>query len=94
MDKPGVPSLAEWAGGTAAFERLTVVFYGKVVQDPLLGPVFAGMSPEHARHVAWFIVEVFGGEHAYTAQGGSHPGMIRHHMERNLTERCDGDGSI
>jgi hemoglobin len=86
MDKPAVPSLAEWAGGRAAFERLTDVFYGKVVQDPLLGPVFAGMPPEHARHVAWFIVEVFGGEPAYTTQGGSHPGMIRRHMERNLTE--------
>lgn len=50
----------EWGGGPAAFEGLTDVFYGKVVEDPLLGPVFAGMPPEHARYVASFIVEVFG----------------------------------
>jgi len=43
-----------------AFERLTKVFYDRVKDDPVLAPVFAHISDEHARHVAEFIAEVFG----------------------------------
>jgi hemoglobin len=86
MSSKNVPTLAEWAGGTPAFERLTDVFYRKVQADPLLSPVFASMSPEHSRRVAAFIVEVFGGEKRYSENHGDHAGMIRHHMHRNLTE--------
>jgi hemoglobin len=81
-----VPTLAAWAGGTAAFERLTDIFYRKVQQDALLAPVFAQMSPEHARRVAAFIVEVLGGEKRYSQEHGTHASMIRHHMNRSLTE--------
>jgi hemoglobin len=86
MSDERIPTLAEWAGGTPAFERLTDLFYGKVTTDPLLGPVFAGMRPEHSRRVAAFIVEVFGGEKGYSKEYGDHAGMIRHHMHRHLTE--------
>jgi hemoglobin len=86
MSNPDTPTLAAWAGGTAAFERLTDIFYRKVQQDLLLGPVFAQMSPEHSRRVAAFIVEVLGGETRYSERHGTHAGMIRHHMNRSLTE--------
>ena len=32
-----IPSLYEWAGGMAAFERLTEIFYSRVAHDPALG---------------------------------------------------------
>lgn len=80
------PSLHEWLGGAAALERLIERFYAKVPADPLLAPVFATMSPEHARHVAAFIAEVFGGPTAYSEQHGGHPQMIRRHLGRALTE--------
>ena len=81
-----VPSLFEWAGGSAALERLTEIFYQRVAEDPLLAPVFAHISAEHSRHVAQFIAEVFGGPKAYSGKLGGHPEMIRHHLGRMLTE--------
>ncbi len=53
-----IPTLYDWAGGNEALERLTEVFYGKVLKDPLLYPVFKNMSPEHTKRVAHFIGEV------------------------------------
>lgn len=83
---PQPPSLHEWAGGMPALERLTALFYGRIPADPTLGPVFAQMSAEHPAHVAAFIAEVLGGPPAYTEAGGSHAEMIRHHLNRALTE--------
>ena len=56
-----VPTLYDWAGGGAAFERLTELFYAKVREDDLLEPVFRGMDADHPKHVAAWLAEVFGG---------------------------------
>jgi len=81
-----VPTLFEWIGGTPAIERLFDVFYARVPGDPLLAPVFAEITPAHARHVAAFVAEVLGGPKAYSEQHGGHPHMIRRHVGRALTE--------
>jgi len=81
-----VPSLYDWAGGTAALERLTDVFYPKVKADPLLQPVFAHMDERHPRYVAEFIGEVFGGPQRYSTERGGHAHMIRQHLGRHLSE--------
>jgi hemoglobin len=81
-----VPTLFEWAGGMPAFERLTGVFYAHVLADPLIGPIFAGMSAEHPRHVAHFLAEVFRGPAQYTAERGGHATMLAHHLGRRLTQ--------
>ncbi|MEJ6785772.1 group II truncated hemoglobin [Aminobacter sp. Piv2-1] len=81
-----VPSLYEWAGGADALNRLTSVFYDKVRSDPVLEPVFRGMSTQHPAHVAAFIGEVFGGPKSYSEKHGGHPAMISHHLDRHLTE--------
>ena len=67
---------------------LTDVFYAKVKQDAMLGPVFSGMSADHPRHVAQFIAEVFGGPKVYSAEHGpqAHSHMIGQHISRRLTE--------
>jgi len=65
-----VPSLFEWVGGMPALEKLTARFYDKVRDDELLAPVFAQMSPEHPKHVAAFLAEVFRGPATYTAERG------------------------
>src|SRR6187399_3126280 len=49
-----VPTLYDWAGGSEALNRLTGVFYDKVLSDPLLEPVFRGMAGDHPMHVAAF----------------------------------------
>jgi hemoglobin len=81
-----VPTLYEWAGGQSAFERLTEVFYEKVRQDELLEPVFRGMPPDHPKHVAAWLAEVFGGPTRYTDEHGGYPYMMAKHRGRALTE--------
>jgi hemoglobin len=81
------PTLYEWAGGQAAFEKLTEVFYAKVQKDDMLAEVFRDMSSEHAKHVAHFIAEVFGGPKVYTEHDkGSHAYMVSRHVGRKLDD--------
>jgi hemoglobin len=81
------PTLYEWAGGQAAFEKLTEVFYANVLRDDLLGEVFRNMSSEHAKHVAHFIAEVFGGPKVYTEQDqSSHAYMVSQHVGKKLDD--------
>lgn len=81
------PTLYEWAGDTQTFETLFAKFYEKVLKDDLLGDVFKNMSPSHAKYVAHFVAEVFGGDKLYTmADGGSHARMIGKHIGKMLTE--------
>jgi len=85
-EKPGVPTLYEWAGGMHAFEQLFDRFYDKVLADPLLEPVFKHMSPQHRLHVAHFVAEVLGGPKVYSDSEGSHFEMIKKHLQKHLTE--------
>lgn len=87
MNERVIPSLYSWAGESGRLEQLTTLFYSKVAQDELLAPVFRFMSADHARHVAHFIGEVFGGPPSYTQDdGGSHARMVEHHVAKHLTE--------
>ena len=82
-----IPTLYEWAGGTENLEKLTGVFYDKVLKDDLLYPVFKNMSGDHSRHVAHFIGEVFGGPKLYSeSDRGSHYKMIEHHLGKMLDD--------
>ena len=80
------PSLFEWAGGTDAFVRLTDEFYRRATTDDLLAPMFARMDPEHARHVAIWLAEVFGGPAGYTDHHGGYPHMVGKHIGLAITE--------
>ncbi|WP_222598290.1 group II truncated hemoglobin [Lentzea tibetensis] len=82
----GQPSLYSWAGGAAAFSALTEAFYKLVGADDLLAPVFAGMDPHHASHVALWLGEVFGGPAAYTASRGGYDAMLAKHIGKAITE--------
>jgi len=82
-----IPTLYEWAGDMQTFETLFTQFYKKVLADDLLGDVFRNMSPEHVKHVAHFVAEVFGGEKLYTtADNGSHAKMVGGHIGKMLSE--------
>ena len=58
---------------------------GRKSDDATLAPVFAAMSPDHPRHVARFLAEVFGGPAEYSESHGGHAGMLAHHLARRLT---------
>ena len=82
------PSLYEWAGGIAMFERLTSHFYYAILSepDPILEPVFRGMDPDHPRHVAAWLAETFGGPTTYTDELGGYEHMLAKHRNLSLTE--------
>ena len=81
------PTPYEWAGGRAAFLRMTRLFYAKYVPaDPLLAPLFAGMADDHPDRVAAWLGEVFGGPKAYSETYGGYPRMVSQHLGRHLTE--------
>ena len=86
MHNDGVPTLYEWLGGIDALQRLTVRFYQHVRTDALLGEVFAHMSDDHPAHVAAFLAEVLGGPDLYSRAHGGHAQMIRHHLNRHLSQ--------
>ena len=82
------PSLYEWAGGIATFERLTSHFYDAILSepDPILEPVFRRMDPDHPRHVAAWLAETFGGPTTYTDELGGYEHMLAKHRNLALTE--------
>ena len=79
------PTLYQWAGGRASFERLTEAFYRKVLQDDLLRLLFQGMEAGHARHVSTWFAEVFGGPPEYTATRAGYPHMLSKHRNLAIT---------
>lgn len=82
-----IPTLYQWAGDMQTFENLFAKFYDKVLKDDLLGDVFINMNPDHVKHVAHFVAEVFGGEKLYTSSdSGTHAQMIGKHIGKMLTE--------
>jgi len=81
------PTVYEWAGGQDTFEKLTEVFYAKVLKDDMLGDLFRNMSSEHSKYVAHFLSEVLGGPKLYTGESKkSHAHMISRHVGRKLDE--------
>jgi truncated hemoglobin YjbI len=81
------PTLYEWAGGSSALLRMTRISYGKYVpDDPLLGPLFADMAPDHPERVAAWLGEVFGGPPAYSESYGGYDRMVSRHLGRALSE--------
>jgi CDGSH-type Zn-finger protein/truncated hemoglobin YjbI len=81
------PTLFEWAGGFPALLRMTRIFYGNYVpQDPLVGPLFATMSPDHPERVAAWLSEVFGGPKFYSQRYGGYSHMISQHVGKCISE--------
>jgi truncated hemoglobin YjbI len=87
-DRPeAAPTLYDWAGGYPALLRMTRIFYGTHVPgDPLLGPLFADMAPDHPERVASWLSEVFGGPSSYTERYGDYDRMVSRHVGRRLRE--------
>lgn len=80
------PTIYEYAGGAAAFSRLTHEFYAKVRHEPMLAPLFADFSENHIEGVALWLGEVFGGPPRYSERRGGYPTMVSYHVGLSLTE--------
>jgi len=80
------PTLYQWAGGQAAFDRMINAFYDRVETDDLLSLFFpGGVHEDHRRHVATWWGEVFGGPAAYTEQLGGYEQMLHKHTGLAIT---------
>jgi len=87
MTTEKVPTLYDWVGGIERIEALFMKFYERVPADPVLGPIFSEMPPEHFLTVAHFVSEVLGGPKLYSGTGRSgHSSMVAKHLARNLTD--------
>lgn len=78
-------TLLEYAGGIEAIHRLEEAFYGTVLRDPLLHPLFGAGRPEHVDHLTKFTAESFGGPDTFTQEFGfAH--LIEVHRGLKITE--------
>jgi hemoglobin len=78
-------TLYEHAGGEQALHRLEEIFYGKVLADPLLKPLFGEGNPHHVEHLTWFTAETFGGPDRFSRElGFAH--LIDVHRGLRITE--------
>ena len=85
-DPAAEPTLFEWAGGYPALLDMTRIFYSRhVPSDPLIGPLFAAMAPDHPERVAAWLSEVFGGPTFYSDRYGGYARMISEHLDKHLT---------
>lgn len=84
--KDTTPTIYEWAGGHAAFERWFNTFYDLVEQDDLLGPMFGGrVTAEHRRNVVTWWCEVMGGPPRYSEEHGGYAHMLQKHRGLGIT---------
>jgi hemoglobin len=81
-----VPTIYEWAGGRAAFERWLGRFYDLVEDDGGLAPLFGGtVSEQHRRDVVTWWCEVMGGPAEYTRSLGGYQHMLSMHRGLHIT---------
>ena len=78
-------SIYEHAGGWEALRRFIDIFYGSVLADPMLQPLFGAGKPDHVDHLTKFEAESFGGPDDFTRQlGFAH--LIDVHRGLKITE--------
>jgi hemoglobin len=79
-------SIFEHAGGRDALRRFIDVFYGSVLADPLLQPLFGAGRPEHVDHLTAFDAESFGGPDDFTRTMGGFGHLIDVHRGLKIGE--------
>ena len=67
-------TLYDHAGGQVGLRKFVEIFYGKVLADPLLHPLFGDGKPEHVAHLTAFTAECFVGPTHSVARWEALPG--------------------
>lgn len=79
-------SFLDRIGGAAVATAIASHFYELVLADPLLLPLFRDASEPHADRMAWWLIELFGGEAVHTKRRGGFRTMVRAHQGLRITE--------
>jgi hemoglobin len=83
-----MPSLYEHAGGEEAIHRLEDVFYGKILTDPVLKPLFGEGRPTHVDRLTAFTAESFGGPDRFSRElGFGHLISVHRHLKISEEQR-------
>jgi hemoglobin len=81
-DTPQVTSLYDQLGGSESIEAVVADFYGRILADSTLRPIFADIDMDHLRwHQARFISFALGGPNQYTGRS-----MRRAHEGLKISE--------
>jgi hemoglobin len=81
------PSVFEFAGGMPAFLALAAAHHERCLADPVLNHPFSRPGrPDHARRLASYWAEVFGGPPEYSSECGGHSAMLAIHAGTNAEE--------
>jgi hemoglobin len=88
VEEPSVPAGTEAAnvyeaiGGQAAITAAVDAFYGRLIADPVLGPLFpGGVADRHKRYVVTILGEALGGPETYRG-----PDIARAHRRLSITD--------
>lgn len=73
-------------GGPDIVDRLAARFYDRALVDPLLRPLFRNPDDAHADRMAWFLIELFGGEALHTRHRGGFGTMVAAHRGLRISE--------
>ncbi|GAA2129338.1 group II truncated hemoglobin [Actinomadura napierensis] len=79
-------TLYEHAGGQEGLHRFLDVFYGSLLADPLLQPLFGEGQSTHVDHLTAFTAETFGGPDTFTREMGGFAHLIDVHRHLAITE--------
>lgn len=79
-------TLYEHAGGEPGLRRFIAIFYGEVLSDPLLQPLFGEGKPSHVDHLTAFDAEAFGGPDRFARELGGFDHLIAVHRNLKITK--------
>lgn len=79
-------TLYEHVGGEEGLHRFIDIFYGSVLADPLLKPLFGDGKPEHVAHLTAFTAETFGGPDTFSRAMGGFLHLIAVHRGLRIAE--------
>ena len=73
-------------GGEEAVYKLADRFYGRVLSDDTLVPLFRDPTENHAERLAWWLIELFGGPRLHTERRGGFRASAAAHFGLRIKE--------
>jgi hemoglobin len=86
MSDGDTTTIYEQVGGEDILHRTVDAFYGSVLKDPVLQPLFGAGAAHHVDHLTAFLAEVFGGPARYTDELGGFDTLLAAHRGLAITD--------
>jgi hemoglobin len=86
MSDGDTTTIYERVGGEDLLHQTVDAFYGSVLTDPILQPLFGAGAAHHVDHLTAFLAEVFGGPSRYTDELGGFGTLLAAHRGLQITD--------